>query len=127
MGTIATCISSTRPAFRYCWIVAAPPPSLTSRPPAAAIACDSADSMPSVTKLKVVPPSIGIGSRGGWVSTNTGWWYGGGGGPPPLPLVCPPPPPTRPHKFWAPVAGPHTAPPPAKEVSRGASFPPPSP
>ena len=28
-------------------------------------ACSSADSMPSVTKLKVVPPSISSGSRWG--------------------------------------------------------------
>ena len=34
-------------------------------------------SIPSVTKWKVVPPSIGTGSRGWWVSTNTGRWYGG--------------------------------------------------
>ncbi len=30
--------------------------------------------MPSVTKWNVVPPFIGIDSRGWWVSTNTGLW-----------------------------------------------------
>jgi hypothetical protein len=37
---------------------AAPPPSSTSRPSAACLACSRADSMPSVTKKKAVPPSI---------------------------------------------------------------------
>ena len=32
--------------------------------------------MPSVTKVNVVPPDMGSGSRGEWVSTNTGPWYG---------------------------------------------------
>ena len=40
-------------------------------------ACARADAIPSVTKWKVVPPSIGTGSRGWWVRTNTGRWYGG--------------------------------------------------
>ena len=39
-------------------------PSLTSLPPAASFACSSADSIPSVTKWNVVPPSISTGSRG---------------------------------------------------------------
>jgi hypothetical protein len=30
--------------------------------------------MPSVTKVKVVPPCIVSGSRGWWVSTTTGAW-----------------------------------------------------
>ena len=34
---------------------------------------------PSVTKWKVVPPSISTGSRGRVPSTNTGAWYGGSG------------------------------------------------
>ena len=55
----------------------APPATSTSFSPAAARACSIADSMPSVTKLKVVPPSIGKGSRAWWVSTNTGAWNGG--------------------------------------------------
>ena len=42
--------------------VATPPPSRMSAPPAAVVACVSADSMPSVTKKNVVPPSISIGS-----------------------------------------------------------------
>src|SRR5690348_13997685 len=33
--------------------------------------------MPSVTKMKVVPPSILMGSRGWCVSTKVGAWYGG--------------------------------------------------
>jgi len=33
--------------------------------------------IPSVTKVKVVPPSISRGSRGWWVSTKTGVWKGG--------------------------------------------------
>ena len=40
--------------------------------PAARLACSSADSIPSVTKWKVVPPSISSGSRAWWVSTKTG-------------------------------------------------------
>ena len=34
-GTTFSCISSIRPAARYCWAASAPPPSLTSLPPAA--------------------------------------------------------------------------------------------
>ncbi len=67
-------------------MVAAPPPSRTSLSPAASNARSSAASMPSVTKWNVVPPSIGIGARGRWVSTNTGWWYGGSS--PHQPLHC---------------------------------------
>ena len=48
------------------------PPSRTALPPAAANACSRADSMPSVTKTKVVPPANSIGSCAWWVSTNTG-------------------------------------------------------
>ena len=33
--------------------------------------------LPSVTKWKVVPPAISIGSRAWWVSTNTGARKGG--------------------------------------------------
>src|SRR5207302_3429612 len=38
---------------------------------------DNAASIPSVTKLNVVPPRITKGGREWRVSTNTGWWYGG--------------------------------------------------
>ena len=38
-------------------------PKQTSLPPAACLACTSADSIPSVTKWKVAPPSISRGSR----------------------------------------------------------------
>ena len=66
--------SSSSPAARY-WRTALAPPAIdTSCSPAAARACSSADSIPSVTKLKVVPPCIGIGSRAWWVSTKTGAW-----------------------------------------------------
>ena len=51
----------------------APPASDTSFPRAARRACSSADSMPSVTKVKLLPPSSVSGGRGWWVSTNTGW------------------------------------------------------
>ena len=44
-----------------------PPPIFTSLSPAAARACLSADSMPSVTKWKVVPPSSSIDARAWWV------------------------------------------------------------
>jgi hypothetical protein len=33
--------------------------------------------MPSVTNVNFLPPCIGSGSRGWWVSTKTGAWYGG--------------------------------------------------
>lgn len=32
-----------------------------------------------VDEVDVVPPSISIGGRGWWVSTNTGVWKGGSG------------------------------------------------
>ena len=54
-----------------------PPPIFTSRSPAAALAWASATSIPSVTKWKVVPPSITIGARAWWVRTKVGAWYGG--------------------------------------------------
>ena len=38
---------------------------------------ESADSMPSVTKLNTVPPCIASGSRAWCVSTKTGVWKGG--------------------------------------------------
>src|SRR4051812_47552591 len=69
--------SSIRPAFRYCRTVAAPPAIETSPSPAASRARSSAASGPSVTKWKVVPPSMVSGSRAWCVSTNTGAWYGG--------------------------------------------------
>ena len=33
--------------------------------------------MPSVTKMKVVPPSLATGSRAWWVTMKTGVWKGG--------------------------------------------------
>ena len=57
------------------WLtVAAPPAMATSRSPAAVRAWSRAAWMPSVTKVKVVPPCMVSGSRGWWVSTNTGAW-----------------------------------------------------
>jgi hypothetical protein len=47
MDTLST---STRSAAIACWIVDAPPLRRTSLPSAAAKACSTADSMPSVTK-----------------------------------------------------------------------------
>ena len=50
-----------------------PRESIEMSPSSAAFrACSSADSAPSVTKLNVVPPSIGTASRGWCVSTKTG-------------------------------------------------------
>src|SRR5271170_2741985 len=57
-GDSARCNSSIAPASRYWRIVETPPPIFTSRSPAAALAWASAASIPSVTKWKVVPPSI---------------------------------------------------------------------
>ena len=51
--------------------------------------------MPSVTKWKVVPPSISSGARGWWVSTNTGTWYGGFGPHQPFQVVVGPGPADR--------------------------------
>ena len=65
------------PPRRYCWATLAPPASATLRSSAAARACSSADSIPSVTKVNVVPPSMTAGSRGCCVSTKTGTWNGG--------------------------------------------------
>jgi hypothetical protein len=58
-------------------MVLAPPATATSPSPAAARACSSADSIPSVAKWNVVPRSIASGSRGWWVRTKTGVWNGG--------------------------------------------------
>jgi hypothetical protein len=71
-GEIARCISSTSRARRYWRMAWTPPPRRTSFVPAAAFARSRADSMPSVTKWKVVPPSISIGFRGWCVRTKTG-------------------------------------------------------
>src|SRR5215204_4277570 len=60
-----------------CWTVPAPPAILTFLSPAAAFACCKALSMPSVTKVNVVPPSLTNLSRGWWVTTNTGMRKGG--------------------------------------------------
>jgi hypothetical protein len=49
----------------------------TSLSPAAARVWASADSMPSVTKVNVVPFRLVTGLRAWWVMTNTGWWKGG--------------------------------------------------
>jgi hypothetical protein len=50
----------------------APPAIAISLSPATSRACFKAVSMPSVTKLKVVPPSIGIGLRLVCDKTKTG-------------------------------------------------------
>ena len=76
-GDDVECTSSIRPAFRYCWATLAPPAKATSFPAAASRACSSADSMPSVTKMKVVPPSFTTGSRAWCVTMKTGVWKGG--------------------------------------------------
>jgi hypothetical protein len=104
----STWSSSSSPARRYCWTTSAPPLTATGLPAAAAIAWSSADSMPSVTKVKVVPPCMTSGSRGWWVRTKTGWRKGGssphqpvqdsshGPSPPPnilLPMMAAPVPP----------------------------------
>ena len=78
-GTTCSRSSSMSPAARNWLIVAAPPAIEMSPSPAASRACAKADSMPSVTKWNVVPPSISTGSRGWCVSTKTGPWYGGSG------------------------------------------------
>ena len=54
IGTTWSSSSSTRPAARYWWMALAPPPSETSLLAGRLPACSSADSIPSVTKLKVV-------------------------------------------------------------------------
>ncbi len=59
-------------------------------PRAASRARSSAAWMPSVTKWKVVPPSISIGARAWWVSTKTGTWYGGFVAPPAFPALVGP-------------------------------------
>ena len=57
-------------ARRQVLVTALAPPAIeTSLSPAAARACSSADSIPSVTKWNVVPPCISSGSRAWWVST----------------------------------------------------------
>src|SRR6202790_720075 len=76
-GDSARCNSSIAPASRYWRIVETPPPIFTFRSPAAALAWASAASIPSVTKWKVVPPSITIGARAWWVRMKGGAWYGG--------------------------------------------------
>jgi hypothetical protein len=50
--------SSSSPALMNCWTISAPPEILTFLSPAAAFAYCRALSMPSVTKVKVVPPSL---------------------------------------------------------------------
>src|SRR5688500_15850044 len=50
----------------------APPTTEMSFFPAAALACSSALSMPSVTKLNVVPPSFVSAGLDLWVTTKTG-------------------------------------------------------
>jgi hypothetical protein len=47
--------SSSSPALMTCWTVSAPPATLTFFSPAATFACCRALSMPSVTKVNVVP------------------------------------------------------------------------
>lgn len=66
-----------RPSLRYCCTVSAPPAISTFRSPAAAFAWSRALWMPSVTKGKVVPPSLTRVGRGRWVRTETGVLKGG--------------------------------------------------
>ena len=75
-GTMCSSSSSTSPAARYWLMTSAPPPTVTSLPAAAALACSRADSIPSVTKVNVVSESVS-GSRSWWVRTKTGMWNGG--------------------------------------------------
>ncbi len=79
-GEIASVNSSTSPARRYCWMTSAPPAMRMSRSPATARAWRSALSMPSLTKVNVVPPGRTHGSRTCEVSTNTGVWNGASSG-----------------------------------------------
>ncbi len=95
--------SSSRPAARYCCTTLAPPAMQTFLPAAAARACSSADSIPSATNVKVVPPSISIGSRGWWVSTKTGVWYGGSSPHQPFQLSSHAPPSARPPNMFRPM------------------------
>ena len=57
-GTTCSRRMSRSPAARNWFTVSAPPATEMSPPPALRRACASADSIPSVTKWKVVPPSI---------------------------------------------------------------------
>src|SRR3982075_503150 len=79
-----------------CWIAWAPPAMTMSLSAAVCRACSSAVPTPAVTKLKVVPPCIGSGSRAWWVRINTGTRYRGGAPHPPVPPLSPHPPPPRP-------------------------------
>ena len=72
--------SSIKPAFTYSRIVAPPPAMRTSRSPAALRAWSRADSMPLLTKWKVVPPGRSQGSRFSCVTTKTGVWNGASSG-----------------------------------------------
>lgn len=67
---MSTWISSSKPAFSNCWTVSAPC-TPTDFPAAAALACFTALSMPSVTKFTV---ELGRGHPAGmrWVNTNAG-------------------------------------------------------
>src|SRR6478752_4190567 len=99
-GAIEMVNSSTRPASRNCLIVSAPPPILTSRPAAALRACCKADSTPSLTKWKTVPPGRDQGSRTCEVRTKTGVWNGASSG-----QNCSPPSNMRLPRIVAPGAG----------------------
>jgi len=50
-GATCSCSSSTNPAANVCWATRTPPAISTSRPPAAALACSTTASIPSVTKV----------------------------------------------------------------------------
>src|SRR5215211_6212706 len=65
-GATSRTSSSMAPAASAWRTVDAPPAMSTPRSPAAARACSSAASKPWVTKWKLVPPSISIGSRAWW-------------------------------------------------------------
>ena len=123
-GATARCISSTRPALRYWRTVEAPPPMRTACSPEAARARSSAASMPSVTKWKVVPPCISIGSRGWCVSTNTGWWYGGSSPHQPVQSSLPQGPRTGPNMFRPMMCAPTPWTPRAARSSSGPVAPP---
>nr|WP_244286156.1 hypothetical protein [Cellulosimicrobium cellulans] len=71
----STASSSTSPAAQSWWKTSAPPMKITSRSPAAARACRTADSTPSVTNV-THSRSLRFGATGGGVcvTTKIGTW-----------------------------------------------------
>jgi hypothetical protein len=57
-GGNVKCEFIDEPALMNWLMVSAPPATRTSLPAAATLACSNALTMPSVTKMKVVPPSL---------------------------------------------------------------------